>query len=177
MEHKQYRIFSIRLAIVIGIYTTCWEEDTTGDTDKCHFPIVNMVEEDMRCDQSDKVVYQGRIIGTKSFSPGAIIDYINKWVSSSNSQTISVDEDRANVYNMGIDKTCPVYLASPTDPSCTPQVDVINIANVILIIVIVILMSSMIILLVQILAYVIKSLKIIRTKIVYDNCKNKLNKY
>jgi len=156
----------------MGIYTTCWEEEDMmgGDTEKCHFPIVNMVEEDMRCVQSDKVVYQARIIGTKSFGPGIILNIIDKWLASSESQAISVYEDRTAIYDMDIDKTCPVYLASPNDPSCMPQVDVIDITNVVLIIVIVIVMSSMTILVVQTLVYVIKSIK---SKILYDNCKNK----
>jgi len=148
-----------------------------GTTEKCHFPIVNMVEEDMKCVQSDKVVYQARIIGTKSFGPGIILNYIDKWLSSSNNQAISIYEDRMAVYDMNIDKTCPVYLASPKDPSCMPQVDIIDITNVVLIIAIVILMSSMTVLLVQTLAYVIKSLKLIRTKIIYDNCTKKQIKY
>ena len=152
------------------MYTTCCE-DKTGNTDKCYLPIVNMVDEDMTCDQSDKVVYRARIIGTRSLSPGKILEYIDKWVSSSDSQ-ISVYEGRTNdAYNMDIDKACPVYLPSPTDPHCIPpQAHVIDINNVMLLIVIVIMMSSMTIVL---LVYVIN---LIRTRIKYDSYKNKLNK-
>lgn len=107
--------------MVIGIHSSCWEQ--TINSENCNFPVINVLEETLKCQQSNKVVYQGRIIGTGRASPGVILDYINKWILFSNddSITIYIDDDDGGAYPVKVDKTCPPYLASPVDPNCIPK--------------------------------------------------------
>lgn len=116
--------------MVMGVYTGCWEE--TFDNEKCNFPVVNVMEDSLKCELSNKVVYQGRIIGTKTTSPGVILDYITKWILSSgddSSTTIPIEDDE-NIYVVEVDKSCPPYLASPSDSNCTPELSVSNTSDI-----------------------------------------------
>ena len=144
--------------MIIGIHDTCWEETILNDK-KCNFPVINVLEESLKCQQSNKVVYHGRITGTSSASPGVILDYINKWVllSDDDSDAVSI-KDGDNIYILRVDKTCPSYLASPSDSNCTPErdnnilttSDVLSLIAIILIIIVMIMLT---------LAHFIKALK------------------
>ena len=144
--------------MIIGIHDTCWEE-TILNAKKCNFPVINVLEESLKCQQSNKVVYHGRITGTRSASPGVILDYINKWVllSDDDSDAVSI-KDGDNIYILRVDKTCPSYLASPSDSNCTPErdnnilttSDVLSLIAIILIIIVMIMLT---------LAHFIKALK------------------
>ena len=134
--------------MVIGIHSTCWEE-TALNSEKCNFPVINVMEETLKCQQSNKVVYQGRIIGTRNTSPGVILNYINKWVLFSNddSGNISIEDD-GNSYVLRVDKTCPSYLPSPTDSNCIPELnntittsDVLSLIAIIMMIIVMIMLT------------------------------------
>ena len=107
--------------MVIGVHHTCWEE-TTANNEKCNFPASNVLEETLKCQQSNSVVYQGRIIGTSKTTPGVILDYIKKWILFF-SDGITINDDD-NTYVLKVDNTCPPYLASPLDPNnCTSELN------------------------------------------------------
>ena len=109
--------------MVIGIHSTCWEEAVLN-SEKCNFPATNVLEETLKCQQSNKAIYQGRIIGTRDASPGVILDYINNWISFSNDDSITISvKDGEDTYSLKVDKTCPSYLPSPKDPNCTPDLN------------------------------------------------------
>lgn len=133
--------------MVIGIHSTCWEE--TLNNEKCNFPVTNVLEETLKCQQSNKLIYQGRIIGTRNTSPGVILDYINKWIMSStgDSSTISI-KDGDTTYVLRVDNTCPSYLPSPKDSNCTPDLnntistsDVLSLMAIILMIILMIMLT------------------------------------
>ena len=133
--------------MVIGIHDTCWEE--TLNNEKCNFPATNVLEETLKCQKSNKLIYQGRIIGTRNTSPGVILDYINKWIMSStdDSSTISI-KDGDTTYVLRVDKTCPSYLPSPKDSNCTPDLnntittsDVLSLMAIILMIIVMIMLT------------------------------------
>ena len=132
--------------MVIGIHSTCWEEALNNE--KCNFPATNVLEETLKCQQSNKVIYQGRIIGTRNASPGVILDYIKKWILfSTDDFAISIKDDD-NVYNLRVDKTCPSYLPSPKDSNCTPDLnntittsDVMSLMAIILVILLIIMLT------------------------------------
>lgn len=107
--------------MVIGIHNVCWKK-TILNNERCNFPAINVLEESLRCQQSNKVVYQGRIIGTRHANPAVILDYINNWIMFPNddSTTFSIEDDE-NIYTLRVDKTCPPYLASPSDSNCIPE--------------------------------------------------------
>jgi len=129
--------------MVIGIHDVCWEETN----EKCNFPAINVVEENLKCDKSNKIIYQGRIIGTRNASPQVILDYINKWIlfSSYDSNTISIQDDD-NVYALRVDETCSPHLASPLDSNCTPELNMINVSDALTFIAIVLMIILMTIL-------------------------------
>ena len=132
--------------MVIGIHDACWEET---NNEKCNFPATNVLEETLKCQDSDKLIYQGRIVGTKNTSPGVILDYINKWIMSStgDSSAISI-KDGDTIYVFRVDKTCPSYLPSPKDPNCTPDLnntittsDLLSLMAIILMIILMIMLT------------------------------------
>ena len=112
--------------MVIGIHNTCWEQ-TAAINEECNFPASNVVEETLKCQQSNKLVYQGRLVGTRRAGLRTIIDYINKWILFS-SDAISIRDDD-NTYVLEVDKTCPPYLTSPLDPNCTPELNSITMST------------------------------------------------
>ena len=135
--------------MIIGIHDTCWEE-TILNSRKCNFPVINVLEESLKCQQSNKVVYHGRITGTRNASPGVIFGYIYKWalLSYDDSSAVSIKDDD-NTYILRVDKTCPSYLASPSDSNCTPErdnnilttSDVLSLIAIILIIIVMIMLT------------------------------------
>ena len=98
-----------------------------ANNEECNFPASNVVEETLKCQQSNKLVYQGRLIGTTRAAPRAILDYINKWILFS-SDAVSIKDDD-NTYVLEVDKTCPPYLASSLDPNCTPELNSITMSS------------------------------------------------
>ena len=163
--------------MVIGVHSTCWEE-TMPNNEKCSFPAINVLEETLKCQESNKVVYQGRIIGTKRTTPGIIIDYINKWILLSNDDSIAITiEDDDNTYTLSVDKTCPPYLASPLDSNCTPEVNNVNTTLDVLSLMAIVAMSAVMTML--IVAHFINALKHTEINSINYACNYnyKLNKY
>ena len=79
---------------------------------KCHFPHSHLLNGSFHCQSSSThVTYRNTLIGTYNFNATQLLSFIQDWVSSGAS--VKVDW-----YSVGIDKHCPVAIASLNEREC-----------------------------------------------------------
>ena len=71
-----------------------------------------------QCNPEDShLIYIGRIIGTKDLRPLVLLDLLKDWTNKDTSVLQAAGE------SMMVDQSCPLYLSSPRDRNCVPEMD------------------------------------------------------